>query len=100
MEIMDQETQSILNVLSELRAEISELRNQVAGSIHLHKSIFSLLEVAEYCSLGKDYLYQLTSKNLIPHYKPRGKLMYFRRDEIDNWLLQNKFEDTSLNFYE
>ena len=27
-----------------------------------------------------------------PHYKPRGKMLYFNREEIDKWLLQNKQE--------
>ncbi len=27
-----------------------------------------------------------------PHYKPRGKMLYFNKEEIDKWLLQNKQE--------
>ena len=93
---MSIESNEIKSMISTLLTEVAELRNQVAGSIHLHKSILSQKEVAKYCSISSDYLYQLTSKNLIPYYKPRGKMMYFRRDEIDNWLLKNKFEDTTL----
>lgn len=93
--MQDQQIQLLTNLIAELKSEISELRNQVAGSIHLHKSILSHKETAEYCNISPDYLYQLTSKNLIPHYKPRGKKIYFKRTEIDDWLLQNRFEDNS-----
>ena len=96
---MSLEANEIKAMLSTLMQEVSELRNQLAGSIHLHKSILSLKEVAEYCDLSSDYLYQLTSKNLIPYYKPRGKKMYFKRTEIDEWLLKNKFNDSSDLFY-
>ena len=26
----------------------------------------------------------------IPHYKPMGKMCYFKRTEIDEWLTQNR----------
>ena len=25
----------------------------------------------------------------IPHYKPRGKMIYFAKEDLDEWLLQN-----------
>jgi hypothetical protein len=28
--------------------------------------------------------------NSIPYYKPRGKMIYFDREELENWLLQNR----------
>lgn len=94
---MFNDSNEIKSMLSSLLIEVAELRNQVAGSAHLHKSILSQKEAAEYCDLSIDYLYQLTSKGQIPHYKPRGKKIYFKRVELDDWLLRNKFEDTGFN---
>ena len=88
---MSSEIHELKSLIEILTTEIAELRNQVAGSIHLHKSILSHKEAALYCNLTSDYLYQLTSKNLIPYYKPRGKMMYFKRTELDDWLLKNRF---------
>ena len=34
-------------------------------------------------------LYKLTSGKEIPHYKPRGKMIYFAKEDLDEWLLQN-----------
>ena len=36
-----------------------------------------------------DQLYKLTTGNLIPHYKPQGKMLYFERAELEAWLRQN-----------
>ena len=34
-------------------------------------------------------LYKLTANKVIPHYKPRGKMIYFAKEELDEWVLQN-----------
>lgn len=54
------------------------------------KNILTLEEVAEYTHLSKSYIYKLTSKGDIPYYKPNGKQLYFKRTEIDEWLLTNR----------
>ena len=54
------------------------------------KNILTLEEVAEYTHLSKSYVYKLTSKGDIPYYKPNGKQLYFKRTEIDEWLLTNR----------
>lgn len=54
------------------------------------KKAMTLDEVAIYTGLSKSYLYKLTSTGEIPHYKPRSKMLYFDRNEIDEWLLQNR----------
>ena len=54
------------------------------------KNILTLEEVAEYTHLSKSYIYKLTSRREIPCYKPNGKQLYFKRTEIDEWLLTNR----------
>ncbi len=44
-------------------------------------------EACDYLGLSESYLYKLTHKKLIPHYKmPTGKKLVFRKDELDKWL--------------
>lgn len=50
------------------------------------KSVLTARECARYTGLSLRYLYRLTSEKKIPHFKPRGKMLYFRREEIDKWL--------------
>jgi len=59
------------------------------------KTVLNFDEAAEYTGLSKSYLYKLTSTGGIPCYKPFGKLIYFSRVELDEWLLTNKRITTS-----
>ena len=39
-----------------------------------------------YIGVSESMLYKLTSNKEIPHYKPRGKMLYFAKEELDAWL--------------
>ena len=49
--------------------------------------ILNLNQATEYLSLSKSTLYKFTSKREIPHFK-KGKKIYFRKIELDEWLTQ------------
>ena len=68
-----------------LETRISKLES----SLFLVKSILSFDEASDFLNLSKSYLYKLTSGNLIPHYKPQGKMLYFEKEELEAWLRQN-----------
>lgn len=46
-------------------------------------------EVAAFIGLSKSTIYIKTMRGLIPHYK-RDKRVFFDRNEIEAWLLENK----------
>ena len=52
----------------------------------------NLTEVAEYLSVSKQCIYNLSSRGEIPHYKPNGKRVYFRKSEIDAWWSRRRIE--------
>lgn len=54
------------------------------------KEILSLEEAAIYMGLSKSHLYKLTSQCIVPFYKPNGKMVYFRRSELEAWILRNR----------
>ncbi len=54
------------------------------------KTVLNFDEVAAYIGFSKSYLYKLTSTGGIPCYKPHGKQIYFSKQELDQWLLQNR----------
>jgi excisionase family DNA binding protein len=68
-----------------IEARVSELEQQ----IFVTKEILSFEEASRFLNLSKSYLYKLTSGNLIPHYKPQGKMLYFEKTELEAWLRQN-----------
>lgn len=53
------------------------------------KSVLTMDEAVIFTGLAKGYLYRLTSEQKIPHYKPGGRV-YFKKDEVEEWLLQNR----------
>ena len=56
----------------------------------LSKEILSLDEAAQYLQLSKSCLYKMTSSKEVPYYVPGGKKIYFRRIELENWILNSK----------
>lgn len=56
----------------------------------LQKEVLNLNDAALYLELSASHLYRLTSTGYIPFYKPNGKKLYFKRLELDQWLLRNR----------
>lgn len=70
---------------------MTELAGQVADILVLQtREVMTSEEAAQYLGIRLSHLYRLTMRKEIPHYKPRGKIMYFRRAELDNWVLSNR----------
>lgn len=62
-----------------------------ANTIFCTKEVLTSEETAKYCGLSRSYLYKLTMNRQIPHYKgPMGKMCYFNRKELEQWLQSNR----------
>jgi excisionase family DNA binding protein len=46
-------------------------------------------EAADYLSIPKSSLYQLTSKKQVPFFK-QGKKLFFYQDELDKWIREGR----------
>ena len=81
--------------------EIKEIANDVVNNtIFCTKEVLTSDEAAAYMGISKSYLYKLTMKQVIPHYKPMGKMCYFNRKELESWLQSNKVtvvDDSNIN---
>jgi len=77
--------------LSDVNAKLDILTNAVLSN----KQTLSIKEAAIYSALSVSYLYKLTYTQQIPHFKPRGKIIYFDRSELDEWLRQNRVKTTA-----
>ncbi|VBB48195.1 Putative excisionase (fragment) [uncultured Paludibacter sp.] len=54
------------------------------------KDVLTFDEACIYTGLSRSYMYKLTHQHKVPHSKPFGKMIYFDRNELNKWLLQNK----------
>lgn len=60
------------------------------NTIFCTKEVLTSDEAAKYMGVSKSYLYKLTMRQQIPHYKPMGKMVYFNRLELEQWLQNNR----------
>lgn len=56
----------------------------------ISKEFLSLQEAADYIGLSKSTLYKKTAKRSITFYQPGGKVIYFKKEDLDNWVLSNR----------
>lgn len=64
-------------------------------TIFCTKEVLTSDEVSRYIGMSKSYLYKLTMRKEIPHYKPTGKMCYFNRREVEQWLQSNRISTSS-----
>lgn len=57
--------------------------------------ILSLIEAAKFLKASKSFIYKMTSQKLIPHYIPSGKKIFFKKSDLENWLLNNRIPPSS-----
>ena len=74
--------------MSEEMKQMAELI--AANTILCTKEVLTTDEAAKYLGVSKSYLYKLTMQQKIPHYKPLGKMCYFNRVELEQWLQTNR----------
>lgn len=77
--------ESVLQIFKDIKI-ILENQNALLLS---QKNLLTVEELAVYAGITKSWIYKLTSAGLIQSYKPTGKKLYFKRSEIDDWLLSN-----------
>lgn len=74
-----------------MQEEVKKVADFVtANTIFCTKEVLTSDEAAKYMGVSKSYLYKLTMRQQIPHYKPMGKMCYFNRLELEAWLQSNR----------
>ena len=62
----------------------------IDNTLFCTKEVLTSEETARYMGISKSYLYKLTMRGEIPHYKPMGKICFFNRQEVEAWLQSNR----------
>ena len=76
--------------MDEIIKKLTSIEQRIIEQNLLQKEIINFAEACLYLDLSSSHLYKLTSANAIPCYCPQGKKLYFKRLELDNWLMQNR----------
>jgi len=75
--------EEILNKLTSIEKLLNE-QNM------LQKDVLDIEEASKYLKVTQDKMYRFTSTNTLPIYKPNGRKIFFKRSELDEWLVRNK----------
>jgi excisionase family DNA binding protein len=70
--------------------KLDRIEQLMTEQIFRQKEILNVEEAAKYLGLSKSHLYKLTSRRQIPHYCPKGKKLYFKKGDLDQFLLTNR----------
>lgn len=57
---------------------------------NLNKTILSFKEAISFMDVRKSFLYKLTSEGKINFFKPNNGKIYFKKEDLENWMLQNE----------
>lgn len=93
-----------LNIKTMDNFKIEERLDRIERLLISNKKVLTFDEVCDYTGLSRSYLYKLTSSGVIPHSKPNGKVIFFDKEKLNNWLLKNarksadEIKEDALNF--
>ncbi|TDN80381.1 AlpA family transcriptional regulator [Salegentibacter sp. 24] len=69
--------------------KILEQLDRIEKIVRAHKTVLTFDEACDYTGISRSYMYKLTARGEIPFSKPKGKLIFFSREKLDKWLLDN-----------
>lgn len=84
-----------VSALEDLRRYLERLEQRLDEVLLTQKEMLSFDEALRYLKLSASYLYKLTAARVIAHHKPGGKLVYFRRVDLDAWMQSGRCNSAS-----
>ncbi len=79
---MDKQNSSLVRLLLEKIDHLDE-------AALVRKKVFNVTNLQMYTGWSLSKIYKLTSARLIPFSKPTNGSLFFEREKIEQWLLQN-----------
>ncbi|HJY12884.1 MAG TPA: excisionase family DNA-binding protein [Flavobacterium sp.] len=59
------------------------------------ENYISIKGLSDQLGLSKSYIYKLSSANILPKYRPSGKLVFFKKSEVEAWLESSRISSTA-----
>lgn len=69
-----------------LEQRLSQLEAAMLTANVAAKEILTFDEACVYMGVSRSFMYKCTSTNRIPHYKPSGRMIYFKKEELAEWI--------------
>ncbi len=75
--------------LESLHSRLEKMEKRMEEIFLLSKEAFTFEEAWRFLRISASQLYKIVGKS-IPAFKPGGKLLYFKRRDLENWMLSNR----------
>lgn len=69
-----------------------DILSSIESLLRTQKTTFNLDDLCSYTGLSKSAVYKLTQRRLIPYSKPNSKIIFFKKDDVDAYLLSNPID--------
>lgn len=86
IELLEMQVKELKTVEPEV---INERLKSIEETLYTTKDILNMKEVCQYLDISQSLLYKLTCNGEIPHFKPRGKMIFFEKKELIEWIKKN-----------
>ena len=83
IELLEMQVKELTTVEPEV---INERLKSIEVTLYTTKDILNMKEVCQYLDMSQSLLYKLTCSGEIPHFKPRGKMIFFEKKELIEWI--------------
>lgn len=70
--------------------ELTQLDRIERNSLLAAKNVLTVEDAAILLGLSPSTIYRWTMSKIIPHYKPNGKLVFFNKNELEEWMMRNR----------
>ena len=94
IELLDMQIKELKTVDPDV---VNERLKSLEDAIYTTKEILNMKDVCQYLDISQSLLYKLTCTGEIPHFKPRGKMIFFEKKELIAWIKRNKVNDQELS---
>lgn len=75
--------------IAEYVQQTAERLDRIEAGLLAQKNIFTFKEMCRYRGISESHGYKETSARKIAYSKPDGKIMYFRREDVEAYMMQN-----------
>ena len=66
--------------------ELQERVNRLENLCYTAKEVLNLEEASAFLGIAKSTLYKMTHQNRLPYFKPAGKLIFFEKKALLDWV--------------
>ena len=89
IELLEMQVKELQSVKPDI---IDQRFRLIEDALYSTKDILNMKEVCQYLDISQSMLYKLTCNGEIPHFKPRGKMIFFEKKELLKWIKQKRKE--------